>query len=63
MYAVVLAAVFVAGGAIDRFQRRGVDVVAFDSRAHGESDGEMCTYGYWEKRDLARGRCRAAARG
>lgn len=43
-----------ARGAIHRFAPRGFDVVAFDSRAHGESGGEMCTYGYWEKRDLAR---------
>lgn len=41
-------------GAIDRFVPRGFDVIAFDSRAHGESEGDMCTYGYWERRDLAR---------
>lgn len=29
-------------------------MIAYDSRAHGESDGEMCTYGFFEKRDLAR---------
>src|SRR4029077_15300535 len=28
------------------------DVVAYDSRAQGESSGEACTYGYWEKADL-----------
>lgn len=31
---------------------RGFDVLAYDSRAHGESEGEACTYGFWEKRDL-----------
>lgn len=41
-----------ARGAIDHFGRQGFDVLAFDSRAHGSSDGEMCTYGYWEARDL-----------
>jgi pimeloyl-ACP methyl ester carboxylesterase len=41
-------------GIIDRFGRRGFDVVAYDSRAHGESDGEVCTYGFFEKNDLHR---------
>jgi alpha-beta hydrolase superfamily lysophospholipase len=31
---------------------RGFDVVAYDSRAHGESGGDACTYGFHEKRDL-----------
>ena len=26
--------------------------VAYDSRAHGESEGDVCTYGFFEKRDL-----------
>src|SRR5258706_7023272 len=42
------------GGVIDRFGRRGFDVVAYDSRAHGESGGDACTYGFFEKRDLHR---------
>jgi pimeloyl-ACP methyl ester carboxylesterase len=41
-------------GVIDRFGRRGFDVVAYDSRAHGESGGDVCTYGFFEKRDLHR---------
>ena len=41
-------------GVIDRLTQRGFDVVAYDSRAHGQSDGESCTYGYYEKRDLTR---------
>lgn len=41
-------------GAIDRFARRGFNVVAYDSRAHGESDGDACTYGFYEKEDLRR---------
>ena len=32
----------------------GFDVVAYDSRAHGESGGDACTYGFYEKRDLSR---------
>ena len=39
-------------GAILRFTARGWDVVAYDSRAHGASDGEACTYGHFEKQDL-----------
>ena len=33
---------------------RGFDVVAYDSRAHGESAGDVCTYGFYEKEDLRR---------
>ena len=39
-------------GVIARFRARGFDVVAYDSRAHGESGGEVCTYGFYEKDDL-----------
>lgn len=41
-------------GLVERFGRRGFDIVAYDSRAHGDSDGEACTYGFFEKRDLHR---------
>ena len=41
-------------GVIDRFGKRGFDVIAYDSRAHGESPGDLCTYGFFEKRDLQR---------
>jgi pimeloyl-ACP methyl ester carboxylesterase len=43
-----------ASGVIERFSKRGLDVVAYDSRAHGTSDGDVCTYGFNEKRDLQR---------
>jgi len=43
-----------AAGAIERYTSRGFDVIAYDSRAHGQSTGDACTYGYFEKRDLAR---------
>ena len=36
-------------GVIERFVARGFDVVVDDSRAHGESEGKACTYGYFEK--------------
>jgi len=38
----------------DHFVGRGFEVIAYDSRAHGESEGEACTYGYYEKKDLER---------
>ena len=41
-------------GIVQRFGERGFDAVAYDSRAHGESDGDVCTYGFFEKRDLHR---------
>lgn len=37
---------------IRRYTARGFDVIAYDSRAHGESEGSQCTYGYFEKEDL-----------
>ena len=43
-----------ATGVIQRFLARGFDVVAYDSRAHGESQGNACTYGFFEKQDLHR---------
>jgi uncharacterized protein len=41
-------------GVIERFGKRGFDVIAYDSRGHGESAGDVCTYGFFEKRDLYR---------
>ena len=43
-----------AAGVIQRFVARGFDVIAYDSRAHGESQGDACTYGFFEKQDLHR---------
>ena len=43
-----------AAGTIARFVPRGYDVIAYDSRAHGESSGDACTYGFFEKDDLHR---------
>jgi pimeloyl-ACP methyl ester carboxylesterase len=41
-----------ASGVLDHFRRRGFNVVAYDSRAHGESGGEAATFGCFEKEDL-----------
>jgi pimeloyl-ACP methyl ester carboxylesterase len=43
-----------AAGVIENFRMRGFDVIAYDSRAHGESSGDICTYGFYEKEDLRR---------
>src|SRR6478609_11340648 len=39
-------------GVIERFRPRGFEVIAYDSRANGNSGGNVCTYGFFEKRDL-----------
>jgi len=41
-------------GIAARYVPRGYDVLAYDSRAHGESTGDSCTYGYFEKGDLTK---------
>ncbi len=33
--------------------REGFNVILYDSRAHGESGGIYCTYGYYEAKDLS----------
>lgn len=43
-----------ATGAITTLVPLGFEVIAYDGRAHGESSGDRCTYGYFEKRDLQR---------
>jgi alpha-beta hydrolase superfamily lysophospholipase len=43
-----------SAGVVQRYRSRGFDVVAYDSRAHGRSSGDSCTYGFYEKRDLSR---------
>lgn len=41
-------------GIAAHFLARGFDALVYDSRAHGESDGAACTYGFYEKQDLQR---------
>ncbi len=43
-----------AEGLALRFGPKGYDVLAWDSRAQGESDGTDCTYGFYEKDDVSR---------
>jgi alpha-beta hydrolase superfamily lysophospholipase len=43
-----------AAGVVQRFLPRGFNVIAYDSRAHGDSQGDACTYGFFEKQDLRR---------
>ena len=43
-----------AAGIVERFVPRGFDVIAYDSRAHGASTGNICTYGVLERQDLHR---------
>jgi alpha-beta hydrolase superfamily lysophospholipase len=40
--------------AANRFSQQGFEVITYDSRANGDSGGDACTYGYYEKRDLQR---------
>lgn len=40
------------GGRLDSLLNRGFNVLTFDQRAHGESEGDFPTYGYLEKFDL-----------
>lgn len=37
---------------MDEYLSRGWRIIAFDHRAHGESGGRTCTYGFYEKDDL-----------
>jgi dipeptidyl aminopeptidase/acylaminoacyl peptidase len=35
----------------EHFVKYGFDILAYDLRAHGESTGNFCTYGFYEKKD------------
>ena len=41
-------------GLVARMMPKGFDIVAYDGRAHGQSGGDSCTYGFYEKQDLRR---------
>jgi uncharacterized protein len=40
-------------GMAHRLTTDGFAVLAFDSRGHGRSTGDTCTYGYYERRDVS----------
>jgi len=41
-----------SAGIVPRITSKGLEMIAYDSRAHGDSEGDVCTYGYFEKEDL-----------
>jgi uncharacterized protein len=41
-------------GVAANLAQKGIESIVFDGRAHGESSGEFCTYGFYEKRDISR---------
>lgn len=42
------------GPLAERFVPQGWDLLTYDARAHGESGGEVCTYGFRERHDVVR---------
>lgn len=40
-------------GMANTFARLGYNCILYDSRAHGESGGMYCTFGYYEKKDVS----------
>jgi len=41
-------------GLSEKLANQGIASVIFDGRAHGKSDGEYCTYGFFEKKDISK---------
>ncbi|PHS04377.1 MAG: hypothetical protein COA88_13575 [Kordia sp.] len=41
-------------GLAKKLANKGIATIVFDSRAHGKSGGEYCTYGYKEKKDISK---------
>lgn len=41
-------------GLAGNLANKGIASIVFDGRAHGESDGNYCTYGFYEKRDISK---------
>jgi len=41
-------------GLAKKLADKGIESIVFDSRAHGKSSGQYCTYGYKEKKDISK---------
>ncbi len=41
-------------GVAQKLANRGIESILVDSRAHGESEGEFCTYGFYESQDISK---------
>ncbi len=41
-------------GVAQKLANRGIESILVDSRAHGESEGQFCTYGFYEKEDISK---------
>lgn len=37
-----------------KLAQKGIESILIDSRAHGESEGQFCTYGFYEKEDISK---------
>ena len=45
---------FLYNGVLEGLVGLGLNVVAFDNRAHGKSEGQYCTFGYYEQTDVTK---------
>jgi len=41
-------------GIAQKLANRGIESILLDSRAHGDSDGYFCTYGFYESQDISK---------
>ena len=41
-------------GVAHKLAIKGIESIVIDSRAHGQSEGEYCTYGFYEREDISR---------
>lgn len=41
-------------GIAEKLANRGIETILVDSRAHGQSEGEYCTYGFYEREDISK---------
>lgn len=41
-------------GVAAKLANRGIESILIDSRAHGQSEGEFCTYGFYEREDISK---------